>query len=385
MQEINFKKLIKSYDQNLLDNLRGFGKDDEYLKFWVPGTNDYQSFLNLVDALAETKLLNFKINFDYNNDEIKLVDQIGAFLNKISNYKKIKNNNSIIFEVELIRKKYEDFIFSRKNKIKDNKSNNIDKTKEVLAIRVDENIKSFYKKKLDLIVCKNFFSEKEFGNIEDYYIDQIGSAKIAICIKKQIIKGTYHNITEQSDFKKLINIFFEIILNKNIQEAADHGAIYLEEKIRGYNQIRYDKGIILPDQAGSYFTLIKKTIRNIFLNYQIKTKTKFDVNKNYYKTSEDWKKLDYDKKLLKINSILNEIYIDFNELSNENLSINKIENNFKIFLNVDKKFTKIQERVNLLLYLEIKLKKIDNSLEVFIEEILDKNKLRLKNSPQNIA
>ena len=104
MQEINFKKLIKNYDQNLLDNLRGFGKDDEYLKFWVPGTNDYQSFLNLVDALAETKLLNFKINFDYNNDEIKLVDQIGSFLNKILNYKKIKNNNLIIFEVELIRK-----------------------------------------------------------------------------------------------------------------------------------------------------------------------------------------------------------------------------------------------------------------------------------------
>ena len=44
VQEINFKKLIKNYDQNLLDNLRGFGKDDEYLKFWVPGTNDYQSF-----------------------------------------------------------------------------------------------------------------------------------------------------------------------------------------------------------------------------------------------------------------------------------------------------------------------------------------------------
>ena len=91
------------------------------------------------------------------------------------------------------------------------------------------------------------------------------------------------------------------------------------------------------------------------------------------------------KKLLKINSVLDEIYTDYNELSNENLSINKIENNFKIFLNVDKKFTKIQEQENLLLNLEIKLKKIDNSLEVFIEEILDKNKLRLKNSPQNIA
>ena len=30
------------------------------------------------------------------------------------------------------------------------------------------------------------------------------------------------------------------------------------------------------------------------------------------------------------------------------------------------------------------LKKLDNTLEVFIEEILDQNKLRLKNSPQNL-
>ena len=63
------------------------------------------------------------------------------------------------------------------------------------------------------------------------------------------------------------------------------------------------------------------------------------------------------KKLLKINSVLDEIYTDFNELSIENLSINKIENNFKIFLNVDKEFTKIEQE-NLLLNLEIKLKKL---------------------------
>ena len=60
MLEINLKELIKNYDQNLLDNLRGFGNDDEFLKFWVPGTDDYQSFLNLLDALVETKILTVK-------------------------------------------------------------------------------------------------------------------------------------------------------------------------------------------------------------------------------------------------------------------------------------------------------------------------------------
>ena len=32
--------------------------------------------------------------------------------------------------------------------------------------------------------------------------------------------------------------------------------------------------------------------------------------------------------------------------------------------------------------MEIELKNLDNTLEIFIDEILDKNKLRIKNSPQ---
>ena len=70
MLEINLKELIKSYDQNLLDNLRGFGKEDEYLKFYVPGTSVYQSFLNLVDALVETEIFNFEIIFEEINVKV---------------------------------------------------------------------------------------------------------------------------------------------------------------------------------------------------------------------------------------------------------------------------------------------------------------------------
>ena len=38
MIKIDFNELINKYDTNLLDNLRGFGGNQEYLKFWVPGT-----------------------------------------------------------------------------------------------------------------------------------------------------------------------------------------------------------------------------------------------------------------------------------------------------------------------------------------------------------
>jgi len=42
----------------------------------------------------------------------------------------------------------------------------------------------------------------------------------------------------------------------------------------------------------------------------------------------------------------------------------------------------LQLKKNILLEIEIKIKKLDDTLEVFVDEVLDKNKLRLKNSPQ---
>ena len=45
----------------------------------------------------------------------------------------------------------------------------------------------------------------------------------------------------------------------------------------------------------------------------------------------------------------------------------------------------LQSKKNILLEIEKKLKVLDQTLEVFIEEILDQNKLRLKNSPQKLS
>ena len=60
----------------------------------------------------------------------------------------------------------------------------------------------------------------------------------------------------------------QLVINKNIQEAADHGVIYLEEKIRlGHNK-EISEGIILPGQAGSYFMYISNAIRNLFIDYK---------------------------------------------------------------------------------------------------------------------
>jgi hypothetical protein len=100
--------------------------------------------------------------------------------------------------------------------------------------------------------------------------------------------------------------------------------------------------------------------------------------------SEQWKLFSNKEKLQKINTVLDKIKSTNISLENDSISVNKIENNFKIYLDVDKNFSKLQREKNIILDIEIKLKTLDNTLEVFVEEILDQNKLRLKNSPQKI-
>ena len=383
MLQINLRGLIKNYNQNLLDNLRGFGKEDEFLKFWVPGTNEYQSFLNLLDALVETKIFNVKIIIDEKDESKKLIEEIESFLPKISDYEKNSKDDFINLIIKVDKAKYENHLIKKRSKNKEIKELEIDKTKHVRTYKTKELLKPLYKKNLNLFSPKNFFSNKDIEN-KDIFIEKIENTSVFFKINNHIIEDLYHNEKDNSDLKKLIDMFFELILKKNIQEAADHGTIYLEEKIRLANNEAQNEGIILSEQAGSYFNSMSNAIRNVFLNYKTKTNVEFDINKNYFETSAHWKKLDNEEKLLQINSILKKVCQNSNSLTKESIIINKIEHNFKIYLKVDNSFRKLQQDKNILLDIEVKLKRLDDTLEVFVDEILDQNKLRLKNSPQNI-
>ena len=384
MLEINLKELIKSYDQNLLDNLRGFGREDEFLKFYVPGTNEYQSFLNLVDALVETEILSFKVIFEVADGKNSLTEEIKSFLSKISKFDIEKDKSFERVSIEININKYKNSQINRRNQSKEVIKQKIDNTKHVAIFGINENIKIEYKENLRLFNPKSFYKEN-FLEDENIFTEEIEDIKIYAHIEKNLIQNLYHNNNKKSDLQKLIDMFFEIILKKNVQEASDHGVIYLEEKIRTINDKIIHNGIVLPGQAGRYFNQINDSIRNIYNNYKKKFNIEFGVNKNYFEISKNWKDLDYNSKLEKINLILNEICRNNNTLSSESITINKIENNFKVYLNIDKDFIQLQKEQNLLLKIEISLKKLDDTLEVFIDEILDKNKLRLKNSPQKIS
>ena len=157
MLEINLKQLIKNYDQNLLDNLRGFGKNDEFLKFWVPGTNDYQSFLNLIDALVETKIYDVKIIIELKTNDKEIIEKTEIFLLKISSFKKVVNKDSVHLIIKIDEIKYQNYLIKSRNQSNKVKELKVDNIKNLTIYKNDELIKPLYKKNLDFFTPIDFF------------------------------------------------------------------------------------------------------------------------------------------------------------------------------------------------------------------------------------
>ena len=380
MIKINFDKLINSYDTNLLDNLRGFGSDEEYLKFWVPGTIEIKSFYNLIDALFEVEQFRFIIIIKKKLYDDKLSKDVTSYLNKIGSYKKIEEKEFTNLEIKIDKNYYTKKQITNNYIIEEKFINKIDKKKKISVFKSNKKIETPYKKEIKNIYSNNYYSKINF-NDKNLFIKKIEDINVNFVIENKTIIKLSHNCEKEIILKKLIEIFFDICINKNIQEAADHAVIYLEEKIRLSQEKLIKPGIILPSHAGSYFDDLNSIIREVFQEYSKKNLLKFYVNKNYTKKSYYWINLDESEKLKKINIIIRDI-CKKNNLTDESAIAHGIEANFKISLNCDKAFKNLQEKKNLLLEIERKIKRLDDTLEVFVEEALDKNKLRIKNSPQ---
>ena len=385
MIKIDFNDLLDNYNTNLLDNLRGFGNNEEYLKFYVPGTSSIKSFYNLIDAFVECQQLEFVIFYKQDSFEKKLIDEMNIFLEKISINKEIIKNNFTNLEIKIDKILYKNFINQTKPKIKEIglsniKQNKINAKDKILVFKSEKKIEQSYLNNIHKIVTNNYFSKKIIDH-ENLFLGKIDGSEVKFIVENKIITQAFHDCENNKTLKKLLDIFFDICINKNIQEAAEHSVIYLEEKIRIENDQLIKSGIILPSHAGTYFDNLNLIIRQVFNEFVKKNEIKFGINKNYFKKSYHWINLSEEAKIQKIDLVLNEIS-QKHGLINQSIIVQSIDSNFKVNLGVDKNFKDLQLKKNILLEIEIKIKKLDVTLEVFIDEVLDKNKLRLKNSPQ---
>ena len=202
---------------------------------------------------------------------------------------------------------------------------------------------------------------------------------------KKIVE-CWHDFKKENSKSIIVDKFCKIILNKNIQEAAEHGTIYLEHSLRPADISQKIKGIILPKKAGGIFFDLHKCINKIYT--KIKKKYHFDdiINKEYFGLSNDWLNISYEQKLEKLKKVLSEKIIPMLKLKNNDIIIHEIEIDTKIVIKISNNFSKINSgKRNYLIIVENLFKQlVDNRLELFTIEKKDDNRLRHANSPQKI-
>ena len=384
MIEIDLDNLVNNYEQGLLTKLRGFANEHQYIEYWVPGTTKIDSLFNLVNSLFESK--EFSFNILINLKDVEVVEYIMNFNNKIGKLKKIENQNYFKINFDLDQNNFDQFYKTKLSNKSLNTKRIFKKTKIVNKPIEKELINEDFKESVQRLDIKRF--KNNINKIVDncnHYEQEILNNKIHILIDKSdhIVKHAFHDFEKITDIAIVVDVFLDQIINKSIQESADHSVIYLEHYLRPKIIEEKIKGIILPHVGGKVFQILNDLIRQIYLQCKIDLNFSDKINKEFTQLSSKWSVLDSVKKENLINHVLkNHVFKELN-IGEEDIVLSKIEINFRVILELSNNFRNRQKDENILLKVEkIFHKKIDERLELFTMEIKDQNKLRTKNSPQ---
>ncbi len=383
--EIDFDKLLENYNSELVTKLRGFNDEHDYLQYWVPGSDKVRSLLNLIDAIYETGTINFSVLLSKKDEYI--INEIKKISNNIGKAEVSQNKNTFKILISLDKSKYK--LFSKEQTIVKKKyiQKNSSITTELKDERKDYDIFKDYEANLSSYKLVSNYNKKPID--ESVFFEFVNkNKKLFIKINKdtQKVVESWHDFNQIDNQAIVVDKFCQIILNKTIQEASEHGIIYLEHSLRPLGIRQKIKGIILPKKAGGIFFDLHQCINKIYI--KIKEKFHFNdvINKEYFDLSENWLKNTYEQKLNKLRKVLSEKIIPSLQLKQNDIIIEAIEIDTKIVIKTSDDFLKKNSgKKNYLIIIEDLFKQfVDKRLELFTIEKKDDNRLRHINSPQKI-
>ena len=386
MIKIFFNELLDNYQKNLLTQLRGFGKEQEYLKYWVPGVNKFTSLTNLIDALHESKILDFELVLD--KQDTDLCEKIFKKKNELGFIEKTTEENKLKLIFKLSIDNFKKHSIAKKKITTPLKKDVVSKINKVTRKVNKDLLNEEYLKKIQSLNYKNFKKTKiEEKNNCQLYTEILLDGKINLLINKEtyIVEQAYHDFKELKEEYIVIDILLQQIENKKIQEVSEHSIIYLEHYLRPNDLKEKIKGIILPFHGGDLFEKLNSAVRNIYNNFRSNFKINETINKEYGDVSDSWKKMKTKDKEKLISDVLSSSVSTKLNVGKKEVIFKKLDMDFRVYIEMGEELQKRQKTENILFKIEqILAAEISPRIELFTTELIDKNKLRIKNSPQKI-
>lgn len=385
-KRINYEQLVATYLENLTTVLRGFNSAPEYefLATWVHDEDDTRSIQNIVEAAYGAGLAEVSIYIGPTTlrrlDPSRLQALVGHFGNVCVKNEGAGIELSVSFTAAAPPPTLDvavSYVKSRENIKPQPKKSHHRTAVAVLPqgseradwIQLHPAYLGGLKKVLEHCSHEGLLSsgpESELLRVAH----QEATLTALVDPSTHVIRKVAHHGAVSDVQRGLLECLCVVIEGRPIQECSDHAVIRVEEHLRDHSRPRVVSGVVLPENASPAFCLLTRLTRELLVQYR--QKTGYNDTKNFHDdpASERWRALSADDRLERLRTAVGRHALG------DGVEVVSIQGDKRVVVEVGGEFDSAEEQTRLL-ELERHLKEtIEPTLQLYMEPMMDKNKLR---------
>lgn len=373
---LDYVKLVSRYQTDLVDNLRGFGFQTDYLDLWVPDEDISRSLLNLLDAAATAGRETLAVRLP---SALAAELRQGDFLDQAAgrcSCSQRDDGDSQVLEFSDIRLPGVGGLVaaglgSQQTRQAGNRQGS-DAGKVRLPLRQPAQIGPLYAGAVAALAAaaKPAPAPTPATNHVLVTASCEGLRLQAVVSADHTVSGLYYDGARTPVASGLAEAMCQMLVGLPILEIANHGAIRVEYQLRGDGVPPPVPGIAIPEASDPAFAVVDHLNRQLLADYR--AKTGYSVWRNLFDAPPGpvWMKASEPERCQMLLDAFSKDGVPPQEVS-----IIAIEYDVRVVISLDGE--RARNPAVHMLKLERSIKRhVDSRLELFLAEAKDHNKLR---------
>lgn len=375
---IDYDALYADYSQSLVDTLRGFSPKVKGLELWVPDENLGVSLRNLLDSAASLGRASVRLQLSGGTAELLTEPQLLELGRDFGQARVERRAAVVLFEVSGLGAA----LISGAAPLAEPKAPTPERlapAAEVTAVVNPRPTGVSFDGYADALRRSMPASDEPRGK------EPVGaalrvSATLADCTLELVITTDHvvNSASGQADDEPrrlLLSELCRIVEGLPVLEACYHGAGRLEHRLRPSDQPRPVGGIVLPRAVHPHFALVDDLLRSALAEYRKQANFQVTQSQHDDRPSDAWLSASFEERQKRLQGAMAEVLPSFG-LEPSDVSVVSVRYDVRVELGLSEAWKKL-DQPRLVMALERELQaRVDARLEVYVQELKDKNQLR---------
>lgn len=373
---IDYDALYADYSVSLVDTLRGFSPKVPGLELWVPDENLRVSLRNLLDSAANLGRASVCLQLGERTAGQLSEAQLLELGQNFGQARVERRGGALLFEVSGLGAA--PVRMGAAEASAERKAPAVAERAVVAPVMQERKTESFegYERKLrqlaSVIELGASAPSSAKGTLATF--TQAGCTLRLAIGADHVVLGVGSGAPEELQ-QLLLAELGRLITGLPVLEACFHGALRLEHRLRPQATQRPVSGIVLPRAVHPHFALVEDLLRGVLAHYRLLSG--FDATRSQHddRPRSAWLGANADERKARLDAALARILPGFG-LAVSDVSVVSIRYDVRVELGLSEAWKKL-DQPRLVLALERELQaSVDPRLEVYVQELKDKNQLR---------